>query len=61
MQERILITHHLSYILIYQRMVTQKLIESLENFADEEEDHYVTTIRFSEAMSLLMKYLKFLM
>lgn len=32
-----------------------------QNFADEEEDLYVTTIRFSEAMSLLMKYLKFLM
>lgn len=31
MQERIFITHHLSFKLIYQRMVTQKLIESLEN------------------------------
>lgn len=63
MQERILITHHLSFILIYQRMVTQKLIRVFgeQNFADEEEELYVTTIRFSEAMSVLMKYLKFLM
>lgn len=43
-------------------MVTQKLIVFGEqNFADEEEELYATTIRFSEAMSLLMKYLKYLM
>lgn len=42
-------------------MVTQKLIVFGEqNFADEEEELYATTIRFSEAMSLLMKYLKYL-
>lgn len=63
MQERIFITHHLSFTIDLPEDGDSQVnrVFGEQNFADEEEDLNVTTIRFSEAMSLLMKYLKFLM